>query len=78
MKILHLKGCKWFLSQNQRVRNKIFVYRLYEALAKHVNLFYKNINVNGRQCLDYYNGLVFLFFMKNSVAVEVPAFLFTL
>ena len=32
MKILHLKGYKWFLSQNQQVGNNFFGYRQYEAL----------------------------------------------
>ena len=41
MKILHLKGCKWLLSQNQRVRNYFFAYRRYEALGKHIKSFLK-------------------------------------
>ena len=53
MKILYLKDCKWLLSQNQRVRNDFFGYRWCEALAKHIKLSRKNINVKGRQCADY-------------------------
>ena len=45
MKILYLKGCKWLLSQKQRVRNDVFGYRRYETLAKHI--------VKGSQCADY-------------------------
>ena len=41
MKILHLKGCKWLLSQNQGVRNYFFGYRRYEALGKHIKSFLK-------------------------------------
>ena len=41
MKILHLKGYNWLLSQNQRVRNDFFGYRRYEALAKHISPFLK-------------------------------------
>ena len=41
MKILHLKGYNWLLSQNQRVRNDFFGYRRYEALAKHISPFFK-------------------------------------
>ena len=41
MKILYLKGYKWLLSENQRVRNDFFGYRRYEALAKHVKAFFK-------------------------------------
>ena len=43
MKILYLKGYKWLLSHNQRVRNEIFGYRRYDALAKHIKPFLKNI-----------------------------------
>ena len=43
MKILHLKGYKWLLSHNQRVRNDIFGYRRYDAPAKHIKPFLKNI-----------------------------------
>ena len=53
MKILYLKDCKWLLSQNQRVRNDFFDYRWCEALAKHIKLSRKNINVKGRQCAVY-------------------------
>ena len=41
MKILYLKGYKWLLSLNQRVRNDFFGYRRYKALAKHINPFLK-------------------------------------
>ena len=53
MKILYLKGYKWLLSQNQRVRNDFFGYRRYEALAKHMKPFLKNIKVKGSQCPGY-------------------------
>ena len=53
MKIWYLKGCMWLLSQNQRVRNDFFGYRRYEALAKHIKTFLKNIKVKGHQCPDY-------------------------
>ena len=54
MKILYLKGYKWLLSQNQRVRIDFLGYRRYEALAKHIKPFFKkNIKVKGRQCPDY-------------------------
>ena len=49
MKILYLKGCKWTLPQNQRVRNDFFGYRRYEELAKHTKPFLSN-KVKGRQC----------------------------
>ena len=39
MKILYLKGYKWLLSQNQRVRNDVFDYRQCEALAKFIKSF---------------------------------------
>ena len=39
MKILYLKGYKWLLSQNQRVRKNFFGYRRYEA--KHIKPFFK-------------------------------------
>ena len=41
MKTLYLKGYKWLLSQNQVVRNEIFGYGRYEALAKHIKPFLK-------------------------------------
>ena len=41
MKILYLKGDKWSLSQNERVRNDVFGYRRYQALAKHIKPFSK-------------------------------------
>ena len=41
MKILYLKGCKWTVPQNQRVRNDFFGYRRYEELAKHMKPFFK-------------------------------------
>ena len=41
MKILYLKGYKWLLSQNQRVRNDFFGNRQYWALAKHIKPFLK-------------------------------------
>ena len=41
MKILHLKGCKWLLPQNQRVRINFLGYIGYEALAKHIKRFVK-------------------------------------
>ena len=40
MKILHLKGYKWLLSQKQRVRNNLSVYKRHEALAKHIKPFF--------------------------------------
>ena len=55
MKILYLKGYKWLLSQNQRVRIDFLGYRRYNALAKHIKPFFKkNVNVKGRQCPDYF------------------------
>ena len=33
MKILYLKGYKWFLSQNQQVRNDFFGYTQYDVSA---------------------------------------------
>ena len=39
MKILYFKGYKWFLSQNQQVRNGIFGYRRYEAVAEQIKPF---------------------------------------
>ena len=52
MKILYLKGYKWLLSQNQRVRNDFFGYRQCEALAKHMKPLnpYENIKLKRRQC----------------------------
>ena len=41
MKILYLKGHKWLLSHNQRVRNDFFRYWPYETLAKHIKPFFK-------------------------------------
>ena len=52
MKILYLKGYKWLLLQNQRVRNDFSGNRRYEALAKHIKLFLENIKVKGRQCAN--------------------------
>ena len=40
MKSLYLKGYKWLLSQNQRVRIDFLGYRQYEALAKHIKPFF--------------------------------------
>ena len=51
MKILYLKGYKWLLSQNQRVRNDSFSHRRCETLAKHIKRFLKK--VKGCQWLDY-------------------------
>ena len=39
MKILYLKAHKLLLSQNLRVKNDVFGYRRYEALAKHMKPF---------------------------------------
>ena len=58
MKILYLKGYKWLLSLNQRVRIDFLGYIRYEALAKHVKLFLKNIKVKRHQC-PYYKGLLY-------------------
>ena len=44
-----MKGCKWLLSQNHRVRNDFFGYRWYEAVAKHIKLFITNIKVERSQ-----------------------------
>ena len=41
MKILYLKGRKWLLSQNERVKNYFFGYSCYEALTKHIKPFNK-------------------------------------
>ena len=41
MKILYLKGSKWLLSQNQRVRNDFLGYRWYKALAEYIKSFFK-------------------------------------
>ena len=51
MKILYLKGYKWLLSQNQRVRNDFFGYRQCEALAKHMKPLnpYENIKLTSRR-----------------------------
>ena len=55
MKILYLKGSKWLLSQNQRVRIEALGYRSYEALAKDIKPFFlKNNKVKRHQCPDYY------------------------
>ena len=40
MKILYLKGCKWLLSQNQRVRYEFSGYGQSEALAKYIRPFF--------------------------------------
>ena len=48
MKILYMKGCKWLLFQNQRVRNEFFGYTRYEALGKRTKPFLKNNQVKGR------------------------------
>ena len=53
MKLLYLKGFKWLLSQNQRVRIDFLGYIRYEALAKHIKPFLKKIKLKGRQCSDY-------------------------
>ena len=39
MKILYLKGFKWLLSQNKRVRIDFLGYRWYEGLLSISNLF---------------------------------------
>ena len=41
MKILYLKGYKWLLFQNQRVRFEFCGYRQSETLAKHMKPFLK-------------------------------------
>ena len=48
-----MKGYKWLLSQNQRVRIDFLSYRRYEALGKPIKPFLKIIKVKGRQCPDY-------------------------
>ena len=57
--MLHLKGYKWLLSQNQRVRNDFFGYRWYWTLAKHIKPFL-------RKTLNWKNviALTLAFFMK--------------
>ena len=51
MKILCLKGYKWLLSNNKRLRNELFGYRRYKALAKHIKPFIKrNLKVKECQC----------------------------
>ena len=65
MKILYLKGYKWLLSQNQRVRIDFLGYRRYETLAKHIKPFLKNIEVKGGQFPDYYE--TFLDFSIGSI-----------
>ena len=52
MKILYLKSYKWLLFQNQRVRIDLLGCIRYEAPAKHIKPFLKNIKVKGRQCPD--------------------------
>ena len=52
MKNLYLKGYKWLLSQNQRVRIDSLRYRRCKALAKYKRPFLKKIKVKGRQCPD--------------------------
>ena len=49
MKILYLKGHKWLLSQNQRVKIDFLGYGWYKALAKHI---LKNIKLKGRRFPD--------------------------
>ena len=49
MKILYLKGYKRLLRQNQRVIIDFLVYIRYEAQAKHIKPFLKNIKVTGGQ-----------------------------
>ena len=41
MKTLYLKGYKWLLSQNQRVRIDFLGYTWYEAVAKYIKFFLK-------------------------------------
>ena len=41
MKILYLKGYKWLLSQNQRVRIDFLGYRWYDSVAKNIEPFLK-------------------------------------
>ena len=43
MKILYLKGYKWLLPQNQRVRLDFLGYIQYEALTKHIKPFLKTL-----------------------------------
>ena len=54
MKILYLKGYKSLLSQNQQVRIDFLGYIQYEALAKHIKPFLKNIKVKGCQKTNYF------------------------
>ena len=53
MKILYLKGYKWLLFQNQPLKNDLFDYGRYEALAKFIKSFLGNIKVKGLECPDY-------------------------
>ena len=54
MEMLYLRGYKWLFFQNHRVINDFFGYRRYEALAKHIKLFLKNIKVKGYHLPDCY------------------------
>ena len=53
MKMLYLKGYKWFLLQNQPLRDGLFSYRWQEALVKNINDFVKINKVKGCQYPDY-------------------------
>ena len=57
MNIFYWKDYKWLLSQKQRGRNGVFGYRRYEALAKHIRFFLKDIKAEGCQCPDYLENL---------------------
>ena len=50
MKNLNLKGYKWLLSQNRKVRNEFPSYRSYEALANHIKPIFTK-HCEGRQFL---------------------------
>ena len=58
MKILYLKGYKWLLSQNRQVRTDFLGYMRYEALAKHIKLFFKKKHYSERTSVPRVNAII--------------------
>ena len=53
MNFFYLRGYKWLLSQNQRVRNAFLVIDGTRHWLSISNLFSKNLKVKGSQCFGY-------------------------
>ena len=73
LKLLYLKGYKWLLPQNQRVRNAFLVKDGTRHWLSRLT-FLKNIKVKGCQCTDYIRKFNFVFWDQWHTSISLSLY----